>query len=172
MDAKRAYLAKLKKHIGAVQVFGRMLGVDDKQLAIHDQSKYSPEEMMPYARHYFGDDENAPVGEYERAWLHHIHWNPHHWEHWIYPMGPWVVGKNGLMRPAPSAIFEMPDNYALEMVADWAGASATYLDTFDMSAWLTKNIPKIFIHPETAKYLRDVLRELDYGSIFENVDFP
>ena len=60
---------------------------------------------------------------------------------------------------------EMPQRYALEMVADWMGASYAYTNSWDMADWLTKNMPRIRVHSKTAAYLRGVLDTLGYADI-------
>lgn len=59
-----------------------------------------------------------------------------------------------------NGVMEMPQHYALEMIADWMGASKTYTGSWDMSDWLAENMNKIRVHSKTAKYLREVLSGL------------
>ena len=65
----------------------------------------------------------------------------------------------------------MPEMFALEMVADWMGSSMAYTGDWDMSAWLTKNIPRIRLHPETATFVGEVLANLGYEAITNAVRF-
>lgn len=60
-------------------------------------------------------------------------------------------------------VMEMPYHFALEMIADWMGASKAYTGSFDMADWLTRNMPKIRVHSNTATYLRQELNMLGYG---------
>lgn len=160
IDVLDKYFTTVIAHITAVQEAGHRIGVQSWQLQEHDVSKFSREEFGGYALHFHGG--GAP-NEFAYAWLHHIHFNPHHWQYWMFPdnftpKGSLVV-ENGVM--------EMPPNYALEMVADWMGASAVYSGTDDMSDWLSKNMSRITLHTNTARYVRDVLSNgiLDYGDI-------
>jgi hypothetical protein len=57
----------------------------------------------------------------------------------------------------------MPSMYALEMIADWMGASMAYTGSWDMTDWLYKNMPNIRLHSFTAKYVREVLDMLGYA---------
>lgn len=97
------------------------------QLNTHDASKESPEEYAPYDTHFYGDAElKETVGSeesFELAFLHHLHQNPHHWQHWIILFddgknsgfsGPHIDGTSAMVHA-----FDMPDNYILEMIADW-----------------------------------------------------
>ena len=65
----------------------------------------------------------------------------------------------------------MPQNYALEMVADWMGASRAYTGSWDMADWLSTHISKIKVHSVTAEYLFDVLSSLGYSDAFYGRSF-
>lgn len=50
----------------------------------HDQSKNEPDEYEAYDAYFYGNNRSYEVVQrYWRAWLLHIHRNPHHWQHWI-----------------------------------------------------------------------------------------
>lgn len=147
----------LQRHIAFVSEAAIQLNVSNAQIKIHDQSKWSEAEFPGYARHFHGG--GAP-DEFARAWLHHIHHNQHHWQYWIFPdffTPPGSSVENGVV--------EMPQKFALEMVADWMGASRAYTGSWDMAAWLETHIPKIRVHSQTAAYLREVLDGLGYADI-------
>lgn len=167
-EQARAYRKSVKEHIHNVGEAGKEIGVLFSQLSVHDRSKFTVAEFMPYAKYFFYDNgERKPLEvrktqdqtAFKYAWLHHLHHNPHHWEHWI------IAGsKYGV-------VLEMPENFALEMIADWMGASKTYTGSWDMSDWLIDNLASIIVHAATADYLRDVLRTLGYLWIFDETDF-
>lgn len=159
MQQISAYLDSLVKHIVHVREAGLKLGVSTMQLEDHDSSKFSLEELPHYVRNFHGDKQN-PDG-FAGAWLHHIHNNPHHWQHWIFSDGFTPKGSN-----VCSGVVEMPEQYALEMIADWMGSSMAYTGSWDMTDWLIGNLPKIKMHPNTAAYVEDVLIG-DYQPIFE-----
>jgi len=152
------HLISLINHITYVRQAGLEIGVNPRQLAEHDISKFSLEEFPHYARQYAGDRGN-PDG-YARAWLHHIHHNPHHWQHWIFPDG---------YSPANSQVengaIPMPPNFSLEMIADWMGASMAYTGSFDMMKWLYENMPRIRLHSKTAYFVRKDLDMLSYADV-------
>lgn len=152
-----AYLLSLNKHIAAVREAGLKLGVPREQLDVHDQSKFSLEEFPYYARNFFGD-KGDPDG-WAKAWLHHIHANPHHWNHWLFadgfaPRGSKVEG----------GAVPMPTNYLREMVADWMGAGFAYTGSWDMTKWLTENLPRIRLHSQTIIELSEILAGLGYDA--------
>ncbi len=149
-----AYADSLREHIAYVREAGRKLGVLEDRLAIHDDSKWSLAEFPGYAMHFQGGGD--PDG-FAAAWLHHIHHNPHHWQHWIFPDGFTPKGSN-----VEAGVIEMPANYCLEMVADWMGAGMAYTGSWDMSKWLSDNFHKVRVHSRTARYLLGVLKGLGY----------
>jgi len=162
-DLRKQYQDALQKHIKSVQEAGKELGVSPHLLMIHDLSKWSEEEFVPYALHFFGG--GAP-NLFAPAWLHHIHYNPHHWQHWVFPDNFELKGANTFQ-----GTVMMPEEYALEMIADWIGASRVYSNTDDMSKWLRKSVPKIKLHPATREYVTKILKDIGYKSLFEEIQF-
>ena len=152
-----AFAASLREHIVYVQEAGRIIGASENQLAVHDQSKWSETEFPGYAHHFKGG--GAP-DEFAKAWLHHIHCNPHHWQHWIFPDGFTPKDSN-----VENGIVEMPLHFCLEMVADWMGASRAYSGTWDISEWLWNNMGRIRVHSKTAEHLRGILDGQGYADI-------
>lgn len=155
---KKHYFS-LMQHIEAVHEAGEMLGVDKSQLEIHDLSKFSYEEFGPYAMHFHGGGAPQP---FARAWLHHIHHNPHHWEHWIFPDN-YTPRDSHVERGA----VEMPGRFVLEMIADWIGSSVVYTGSDDMTQWLRQNFPRIRVHTHTASLLRRKLCDLGYDFVYD-----
>lgn len=146
-DVFLPYLDSLIGHIRYVRIAGRKIGVPEDQLRIHDQSKFSVYEFMPYANKFFGGDDS----EFDAAWLHHKNNNKHHWNHWVLP------DEDGGL-----STVKMPDHYALEMVADWMGASKQYTGSWDMTEWLKEKAQFIKLHPPTREYVTMILNGLGY----------
>ena len=159
MDLAERFSESLRKHILYVREAGDDLGVDVMLLYHHDESKWSLAEFPAYAQHFHGD-KRATMKMFAAAWLHHIHANPHHPEHWIFPDG-WSPDGSEL----ENGVMEMPKKYALEMVADWMGASMAYTKSWEMDEWLKANMPEIRVHSATAAYLREVLDFQGYADI-------
>lgn len=163
---RERYTARLKEHIAYVQEAGERIGVNPFQLASHDASKWLSIEFDAYAKYFCSDKNESPVDaqsvsdEFARAWLHHIHNNPHHWQYWIFPDN--YSPKNSSLE---NGVMEMPKNYALEMVADWMGAGRTYTGSWDMTDWFVKNAPRIRVHSKTAFYLESVLRSSNMSDV-------
>ena len=151
---REEWQSNLQRHIECVQKAGFRLGVPDKQLRDHDLSKWSEEEFPGYALKFLGNDDSL----FAAAWHHHFRNNPHHWQYWMFPDEFKMTGtENGCL--------PMPMNYALEMVADWCGASVVYTGLEDMSDWLARNWRKVRMHSETREYVREVLDSLGYADI-------
>lgn len=151
------YYQVLFAHIIAVQEAAQKIGVPEEQYSQHDLSKFSKEEYGAYAMQFVGT--GAPDA-FASAWLHHIHHNPHHWQYWVYPDGYTPKGSK-----VEKGVVEMPRHFALEMIADWMGASWVYAKTEDMTGWLVQNMAKMILHSATAAYVREELTKLGYGEI-------
>lgn len=153
----KIYIETLEDHIKYVQEAGQKIGVNIPQLRKHDDSKWFEAEFSGYAMHFQG---GGVPDEFSKAWLHHIHYNPHHWQHWIFPDG--YTPKDSKVE---NGVVEMPYHYTLEMVADWMGAEMAYNGTWDMSNWLIKNLSKIKVHSRTDEAMRGILDNLGYADI-------
>lgn len=118
----------------------------------HDQSKWSKDEYDAYDKYFYGDaDEDA----FNRAWLHHIHNNPHHWQHWL------LMNDDGKYRdPGKMIPLEMPKVYALEMIADWWSFSWVSGNLSGMFDWYEEHKDNIILHEKTREYVESVLDEI------------
>jgi hypothetical protein len=122
-----------------------------KRLLLHDLSKFSRSEFWPYAEHFLGEKKHEE--EFHRAWLHHVHHNDHHWEHFIenYPSVSKILANNPQLNNL--TIYEMPDEAILEMIADNLAASRSYEGYWpdrkkkDGWPWMTKSYQKYRLHP-------------------------
>ncbi len=162
----QAYLAQLDAHIAYVREAGLKLGgIPAAQLQLHDQSKFSIDELPYYVREFFGD-KGDPDG-FARAWLHHLHYNPHHWQHWVFPDGYTPAG-SGL----ENGIVEMPVVYAREMVADWLAANRAYQGDWDITTWLRGHWSQMRLHTNTRRYLKTVLVEAGKAFGLDMVEYP
>jgi len=161
------YNEYLEEHIGAVQKAAQWM-VDNLPSATelsnydrveflnltkeHDESKFSEEEYFAYGEYFYGTpDEDA----FNLAWLHHIHNNPHHWQHWV------LVNDDGTVGDSCKVVaLEMPKFHALEMIADWwsfSWRSGNLPEVFD---WYESHKDCIILHPNTRKYVESVLDEI------------
>ena len=151
------YLIATIKHKWWVFIAGiRLGGIPLLRLLIHDWSKFTWAELPHYNRRFHGAN-NDPLG-FAMAWNHHECHNPHHWGYWIARSGKFT----GQCLP-------MPRSYAREMVADWLGAERAYGSSWDMTKWLTANLPRIRLHQASRAHVYEALTELGYGNLIASL---
>lgn len=142
----------LKQHIGAVKRGYDWLKENDliaeirdilpeigseeaflNQIRRHDASKFDMvDEYEAYDKYFYGSG-SGPAGkapevqrDFDYAWLHHIHNNPHHWQYWVLVNDDKEEGSRAL---------EMPDRYILEMILDWWTFSWRNGDLYEVFNW-------------------------------------
>lgn len=133
----RAGLA-IAKHVGRPQSRIAWLW----RLLVHDLSKFSRAEWSPYVTNFYGarskfaDNEPGARQEarerhlaFQRAWLHHIHANDHHWQHHVLLEDS---GKTIVLIPPAVLVYEM--------VADWLAAGPKALRAHSMAEAVAETI--------------------------------
>lgn len=118
----------------------------------HDQSKSNPDEYEAYDAYFYGGNRSYAVVEaFRRAWLLHIHRNPHHWQHWV------------LINDDPDegeVLLEMPYNYIIEMICDWWAFSWEKGDLSEIFSWYDERSAYMKLAPKTRQTVEDILWEL------------
>lgn len=139
------YQLYLNNHINAVKfLYEKLTG---NKLLQHDESKFSDEEFIPYREYWYGDKDDPKVRlDFDYAWLHHQHNNPHHWQYWIL--------KNDDEVDCP---LEMPKQYVAEMVSDWASFALVSGDLTKFTDWWESHKSHIILHDNTHAYVEYVL---------------
>jgi hypothetical protein len=137
------YFKFLMRHKWFVFVAGCKTKAPIWRLLIHDLSKFSPAEWNPYVKSFYGPysyKERPPevVKAFDRAWLHHQHHNPHHWQSWV------LRTDSGVTHP-----LEIPPPLVREMVADWMGAGRTVEGRWCVDEWYAENRNLLWLHPTT-----------------------
>ena len=121
----------------------------DAQITMHDISKYSDEEYSAYDEYFFGKEKTEKVeSDFNYAWLHHIHKNPHHWQYWV------LEHDN-----EPEEALEMPENYVYEMICDWWSFSFKINKLDEIFSWYEKHKDMI-LHENTRKLVEDILEKI------------
>ena len=118
---------------------------------VHDLSKFKPREWIPYSETFYAKDGSKrylETEEFDVAWLHHQHANPHHWQYWL------LHEDDGGVK-----VLEMPDEYVREMVADWIGAGAAQGKP-DTLGWYNANKHKMKLHSKTKSKVEKLLEEV------------
>ena len=117
---------------------------------IHDWTKFLPSEFFPYVNYFYTEYNNTTFYEagqnaaFDRAWLRHIHRNPHHWQYWI------LSEDKGDVKLLP-----MTPRYREELLCDWKGAGKAQRNPDSVAQWYWKNKSKMKFHPETEKWIEE-----------------
>ena len=83
---------------------------------------------------------------YKKAWLLHLHRNPHHWQYWI------------LINDDPkegTILLDMPDNYILEMICDWWAFSWKSGNLDEIFKWYEEHGPYMKLSIRTRQKVED-----------------
>lgn len=116
------------------------------RLVVHDWSKLTPAEWRGYVDTFYRDGVPGAPERFDRAWLHHQHRNPHHWQHWL------LREDDG-----PLKVLPMPEEFVREMVADWMGAGRAITGRWEINDWYVRNFEKIVLAPETRVRVHELL---------------
>lgn len=115
----------------------------------HDASKYHPAEYTAYDNYFYSRSKTPQViEEFNLAWLHHIHHNPHHWQYWV------------LINDDPGEgmkILDMPDLYIVEMVCDWWAFSWKKGNLYEIFSWYDEHKDYMKLSNETREKVEDIL---------------
>lgn len=118
----------------------------------HDQSKSTTFEYEAYDAFFYGKNKSyAVVQNFNKAWLHHIHNNPHHWQHWI------------LINDDPeegTILIEMPYEYIIEMICDWWSFSWKTGKLDEIFKWYDEHKKHIQLHSNTRRTVELILEKM------------
>jgi hypothetical protein len=162
------YLSYVLRHKWFVFLAGLKTGAPLWRLIVHDWSKFLPAEWFPYVAYFNGsppdlnpvyynpewrewareDWKQRTARAFDRAWLHHQHANPHHWQHWL------LREDDGGLKRLP-----MPEHFIREMVADWMGAGQAQGKP-DVAAWYRQNAGRMVLHADTRARVEALLAEV------------
>ena len=127
-----------------------IVGAVASNIKNHDESKYSKEEYNAYDDWFYSEKRDRKCFEenFNRAWLHHIHNNPHHWQHWILINDDAELGTIAL---------EMPMEYVVEMICDWWSFSWEIGNLYEIFSWYENNKDHIVLHDNTRWEVEHIL---------------
>ena len=115
----------------------------------HDASKTDQDEYEAYDNYFYGNRSFAVVEEFNKAWLAHIHKNPHHWQHWLLQHDD-----EGL------EILDMPYVFIIEMICDHWSFSWKSGNLYEIFNWYAQKEDKILLSDNTRKTLNNILDEM------------
>lgn len=134
------------------EVVADIEGIEWQICNSHDYSKNDPEEYMAYDAYFYGGNRSyAVVQEFNRAWLRHIHHNPHHWQHWVLINDDPGEGK---------IILDMPYIYIVEMICDWWAFSWSKGDLTEIFNWYEEHEAYMQLSNATRKTVELILDKL------------
>ena len=113
----------------------------------HDKSKYEDVEFYPYLCNFYPSDKNKlNQEEYDYAWLHHQHNNPHHWQHWV------LREDEGKLKT-----LDIPDIYIIEMLCDWSSFRYKNPES-TANKWYNDNKDKMQLSQNTIQKIEKYLK--------------
>lgn len=132
----------------------------DEIIAKHDSSKRTklPDanqyydlkcEYDAYADYFYGEQTEEVKQAFDKAWLAHIHANPHHWQHWMLQND-----EDGLK------LLDMPYVFIIEMICDWWAFSWKQENLYEVFSWYEKNKDGILLSDKTRKTVDSILDKL------------
>lgn len=123
----------------------------------HDLSKSTIAEYDAYDEYFYGRNKSYEVvNNFQHAWLHHIHRNPHHWQYWV------------LINDDPGegmVVLDMPYDYIIEMICDWWAFSWNKGNLYEIFSWYDAHKDYMKLSDKTRKTVEDIL-----GKIREKLD--
>ena len=118
----------------------------------HDRSKDESDEYNAYDAYFYGNNRSYEVVEnYQKAWLLHIHRNPHHWQYWV------------LINDDPKEgeiVLEMPYDYIIEMICDWWAFSWAQEKLDEIFNWYKDHSKYMKLAPDTRKTVESILDKI------------
>lgn len=114
----------------------------------HDRSKNDIEEYDAYDKYFNSSRSYEVVNDFNYAWNHHLHHNPHHWQYWV------LINDD---KDSGEKCLEIPDKYLFEMICDWWSFSLKNGNPLEILDWYEKGKDYRKIHPDSLKKIEDVL---------------
>ena len=134
-----------------------LIGLDEGDLEwqigmAHDASKTDPEEYDAYDAYFYGGNRSYQVvQDFNYAWLHHIHNNSHHWQHWV------LINDD----PEEGTIaLDIPYKYVLEMIADWWSFSWKSGSLYEIFDWYDSHKAHMILSKNTRETVEEILSEM------------
>ena len=110
--------------------------------------------VRAYDAYFYGNNRSYEVVQrYQRAWLLHIHRNPHHWQYWILIHDDMEDGEL-------ETILEMPYDYIIEMICDWWSFSWQSGNLYEIFKWYEEHAKYIRLHSNTKVVVEHILNKI------------
>lgn len=151
--------------------------------AVHDLSKYGPDEAIYYCTRWHNKDgeeglSDAARKEFNDAVIHHIKNNPHHLTYWSddYELFPQALDDKGFLSKVRDVADDeyslkhakkIPLNYFMEMICDWIASGIIHCENEgkkwspqELQDYWTNNDSNLTIHPDTRKSIAAIIQKL------------
>lgn len=149
-NVRKAYLW-LKDNLSGIVDEATWIDVDYLVTMAHDQSKNDVQEYNAYDKYFYGSRSYEVVENFNKAWLHHIHNNPHHWQYWVLINDDQEEG----MKP-----LDMPSKYIIEMICDWWSFSWKSGDLKEIFNWYNKHEKYMVLSDSTRAQVEFILNSI------------
>lgn len=130
----------------------KMIDINRSGLFNHDQSKWEKMEYDAYDAYFYGGKKTKEVNDnFNYAWLHHIHNNPHHWQYWV------------LINDDPengTVALDIPYRYMIEMICDWWSFSWSKGNLYEIFYWYSKHKDRMILSKNTREFVEDILNQI------------
>lgn len=152
----KAYNKYIKQHLDFVKAAYLWLVEHDiikdefrHRINTHDLSKFDDAEYEAYDKYFHGPSKTAEVkAAFDVAWLHHIHQNPHHWQHWVL-----VNDDDG------TKVLEMPQEYVVEMLCDHLSFSFKENKLDEIFKWYDAHKDNMLLHKKSKALYEKLLNK-------------
>lgn len=156
LDSHRMNVAKgywwLQEHLPEMLRTENPINLEYQICDDHDRSKNTVAEYEAYDAYFYGKNKSYEVVQnFNRAWLHHIHNNPHHWQYWILVDDDPGEGE---------VILDMDYNYIIELLCDWWAFSWKKGNLYEIFSWYDDHKAYIKLSPKTRKTVEDILDQI------------
>lgn len=124
-----------------------------ERVLVHDESKYSEEEFIPYRKNFFpinAEEKENNKSDFDKAWEHHWKNNSHHWQY--------RKNKTSFNKDNKEEVLDV-----LENVLDWMAMGYKFNDR--PYQYYENNKNNIVLCEEERKYLEDLIYniiDIDY----------
>ena len=117
----------------------------------HDESKYDIKEYNAYDAYFYGPTSKDVKENFNYAWLHHIHENPHHWQYWV------LVNDD----PEEGTIaLDIPYKYVIEMICDWWSFSWKTGNLYEIFDWYNTHKNHMILSEHTRELVEEILEKI------------
>jgi hypothetical protein len=170
LEQNNYYIYEHKANVGKAFTLLETLGIINRgeviydelkrNIIAHDMTKFSADEYEPYAKRFFTPNGKVEFAdEFDKAWLHHIHCNKHHWNYWVL-----VDGKDKI------TALEMPPVYVYEMICDWLSFGFKKGDLTEIKSFNEAKRNEYIFHPNTRKLVDEIIEKIVNGVKEKEID--